>query len=541
MTSATINDRLNRDILAAQRAFQQAGVQLPGQVQQLGQRLGEVAPAFASAASRTFPITEAGIGQAGSADRFVSGIVSGQLGPAIRDAGLNAISTGAIAGGLQAAFNGADLRGAFEGAVTGALNNAIASSGIGDALNNAAAQLGVTLPPIPGIPALGGAAGGLAGASPSGASGGAAAAARSGVTRSGTLATTEPAPARTSIQDPAAQDVTITVDSFLQGLQGSLSSLPGGIGGLINGALNQLLSSTGLSGALGGLVSGLSEGLGNAMAGLTSALGNAAQGLMQGLGNAIQSIPGVGPALTGMTNAIGNFAGNISSSFDALPTAAQAGINGAIAAVGSNVINRLDIPGLPKIPPAAAGIATAAITFAENPASQLVNIASAARTMDKTIRKETRDTTFANIASAATRAAKEMEKNTVRNTDGSYSLVKDPDDAAASVDKTQVVQDGQLTSVTNSFVDNLNDVQLQSYETYARIIRSRFAPYGNNTPDVAVQAYNEYIEFGNLRTPETRLLVNSVKINDANQIKQLADRFLVFYRSDKSRYTLDNL
>lgn len=489
--------------------------------------------------SRIWQISESGIGVQGAAQRLATGITNGVALPAITDLGLReATSIGAIAGGLQGALQGG-LSGAIQGGVTGALNNAIAASGIPDALNNAAAQLGVALPGVPGLPALGG----VGGLSPSGASGGAAASARAGITRAGLAPSGDVNPARTLIQDASSQEVTITVDSFLQSLQGSLSSIAGagGIAGVLGGAIQNLLGSTGLTGALGGIVQGLGSGLSNALGGLTQSLGNAAQGLMQGLGNAIQSIPGVGPVLGNMSNAISGFAGNLSTAYGNLPTAAQAGINGAIAAVGANVVNRLDIPGVPRINPTVAGIATAALRFADNPVAQLNQIATTARELDKRTFGETRDPTFANVASAASRASREMQQSVQRNDNGTYQLIQDPEDAGADIAKTKVVKNGELQPTTNSFVESLNSIQLQSFQTYEKILQSRFISYGDAAPALATQAYREYIEFNSLRTPETKLFVAQIQLNDAQLIKQLADRFLLFYRSSRSRYSLENL
>ena len=527
MTNAIIDtSNFNRARAEAERALVQAQ-------QQLGTRL----PQVATAASRTFSVTNGAIDLPGTAERFATGISSGQIAPAIRDIGINPAAAGAIAGGLDVIFAGGNVQNVLQGAVSGALNNVIAQSGIGDALNNAAAQFGISLPAVPGLPALGGAGGSL-----SGASGGASASARGGITRAGLPADSNVAPARTAIQDGAGTDVEITIDSFLQSLQGSLSSIAGagGIGGLLGGMLNSLLSSTGLTGALGGLVSGLSEGLSNALGGLTDALGQAASGLMQGLGNAIQSIPGVGPAITSMTSAIGDFAGNLSSSYNNLSPALQEGVDGAIAAVGASVVNRV-APGLPRINPAVAGAAVAAVSFADNPVAQLNNIANTARNLDRRTFGETRDPTFANVASAASRAAREMQKNVQRTEDGNYQLIRDPEDAKANINNTVEVVNGELQPVSTSFIDNLNDIQLQSYETYGRILRSKFISYNSEAPDLAVQAYNEYIEFDSLRTPETKQFVSIIEPNDAALIKQLADRFLTFYRSSRSRYTLTNL
>ena len=513
MTNASIDPNFNRLRIETEQALVRAE-------QELGN--GVLNP------SRVWQITDSGIGTQGSAQRLTTGVTNGVALPAITDLGLReAASIGAIAGGLQGALQGG-LKGAIQGGISGALNTAIASSGIPDALNNAAAQLGVALPGVPGLPALGG---GLGGFSLSGASGGAAAGARAGVARP------------TTIVDPAGQEVTITTDSFLQSLQGSLSSISGasGLGGILGGAIQNLLNSTGLTGALGGLVQGLGAGLSNALGGLTQALGNAAQGLMQGLGNAIKSIPGVGPVLGNMSNAISGFAGNLSTAYGNLPTAAQAGINGAIAAVGANVINRLDVPGVPRINPTVAGVAAAALKFADNPVVQLNQIATTARDLDKRTFGETRDPTFANVASAAARASKEMQQFVQRDASGEFRLIQDPDDAKANIVNTQIIRNNELYPVSNSFVENLNSIQLQSFETYERILQSKFTSYGGTAPQLATVAYREYIEFGNLRTPDTKLFITQIQLNDAQLIKQLADRFLLFYRSSRSRYSLENL
>lgn len=509
MSNASIDPNFDRLRIEAERALVLAE-------QELGNRVTNP--------NRVWPITGSGIGSQGEIQRNVRGVAEGAVLPAINDLGLrDATVIGAFAGGLQGALEGG-FRGAIQGGITGALNTAIASSGIADSLNNAAAQLGVALPSVPGLPALGG-------FSLSGASGGAAASARAGVARP------------TTITDPTGQEVTITIDSFLQGLQGSLSSIAGagGFGGILGGAIQGLLNSTGLTGALGGLVQNISAGLSNALGGLTQALGNAAQGLMQGLGNAIKSIPGVGPVLGNMSNAISTFAGNLSSAYSNLPPAAQAGINGAVAAVGANVVNRLDIPGVPRINPTVAGVAAAALKFSDNPAAQLNQIAVTARDLDRRTFGETRDPAFANIASAASRASREMQNSMQRNENGTYQLVQDPDDAKANINNTQIISNGALQPVSNTFVDNLNSIQLQSFETYERIIASRFTSYGGNASELASQAYREYIEFGNLRTPDTKIFITQIDLADAQLIKQLADRFLTFYKSSRSRYTLANL
>ena len=118
---------------------------------------------------------------------------------------------------------------------------------------------------------------------------------------------------------------------------------------------------------------------------------------------------------------------------------------------------------------------------------------------------------------------------------------RNPERASADIQKTQVIRNGAIVETTNTFVDNLNDIQLQSYQTYQRILTGKFAVYGSDAQQLANQAYNEYIEYEQLVTPETKSFILLVKPKDAKTIKDLANRFLTFYRSSKSRYTMSGL
>jgi hypothetical protein len=134
-----------------------------------------------------------------------------------------------------------------------------------------------------------------------------------------------------------------------------------------------------------------------------------------------------------------------------------------------------------------------------------------------------------------------MQQFVQRDASGEFRLIQDPDDAKANIVNTQIIRNNELYPVSNSFVENLNSIQLQSFETYERILQSKFTSYGGTAPQLATVAYREYIEFGNLRTPDTKLFITQIQLNDAQLIKQLADRFLLFYRSSRSRYSLENL
>lgn len=220
---------------------------------------------------------------------------------------------------------------------------------------------------------------------------------------------TEP---NTTIILPNGQEVEITRDSFLQGLVGSLSDILGqGLSGLLDklpGAIGDLLNATGLSGALSGLVGGLSESLGQALGDFTGALGDAAQGLLGGLGNAISEIPGVGPVFDQVTSDLGAFTDNLSAAYGGLDPTGKALVDGAIGAVGANLLNKVNIPGLDNIDPVAAGAVTAGLSFVTNPAVQLNTLANSAEQLSERIVGQINDPTIQNLASTARRAAREM-------------------------------------------------------------------------------------------------------------------------------------
>ena len=220
---------------------------------------------------------------------------------------------------------------------------------------------------------------------------------------------TEP---NTTITLPDGTAVNITKDSFLQGLVGSLSDILGqGLDGLLDklpGAIGDLLNATGLTGALSGLVGGLSEGLGQALGDLTGALGDAASGLFSGLGDAIGEIPGVGPVFDQVTKDIGDFTSNISAAYGGLDPIGKGLVDGAIGAVGANLLNKVNIPGLGNIDPTAAGAVVGALSFATNPAVQLNTLANSAERLSSAVTGQINDPTIENLASTARRAAREM-------------------------------------------------------------------------------------------------------------------------------------
>lgn len=366
------------------------------------------------------------VSNAGAALQGAVGQLSGQLG-------------GALTGQIQGALNGAlgNIQGSLNNALGGALGNPLGGLLGGGGLTSAAGAFG---------------AGGLPG--PSGAAGG---------TYSGTAPSSDIEPVRTAILDPAKANVTIMVDSFLQGLAGSLSSI-GGIGGILGsamqGALGSLLSSTGLSGALGKVTEGLNGALSGALSNMSSALGNVAGNLVNGLGNAISNIPAIGPAFNQFTQGVGNFMNNVNNAFNSLPTDAQQIVSGISRNIGANLVDRA----LNKRSTNRTQNETVVknLEFQDNPTGQLRDIAVACTMMDKKVYKETQDPVFGILSNAANKAAEEMERSTFIKNNGTYGLRRQTQEEL--VENIQKCVDGQIVEIPiDQYSYNLRQPILDSY------------------------------------------------------------------------------
>ena len=238
-------------------------------------------------------------------------------------------------------------------------------------------------------------------------------------TYAGTPVADNPSTVRTQIVDATSGEVNLIKDSFLQGLQGGLSSIIGqGLNNLLGSlpsTMQNLLSSTGLTGALGSALGAIDGAIGKALGGLGDALGDAAGKLASGLGSAISSIPGVGPVFDGFTKGIGDFTKNLSSAVDGLPVGLRSVISEASAQVGANLIGKaLNRPNVVK--DVGRQVANN-IRFKENPATQANAIASAANALHKKTFKTTGDKTFANVANAAKKTAKKFGTKLVKKRD----------------------------------------------------------------------------------------------------------------------------
>ena len=273
----------------------------------------------------------------------------------------------------------------------------------------------------------------------------------------------DPAEVRTEIQDAATDTVDYIKDSFLQGLQGGLSSIAGSfLGGLLDklpSVMGDLLSSTGLSGALGSALGAIDGAIGNALGAVSGALGDMAGKLASGLGAAISSIPGVGPVFDQLSRGIGDFTKNLSGALDSLPTGLQDVLSGAAANVGANLVGK--ISNKPKITSKAGKQIAKDIIFDKNPVGQLNNMASLAKQIDKKTFKTTNDPTFANMATACKRCAKKLGTKIVKKKDGFGVSVEEK---AKEDTILGVVRDGQIFKIGSFEFDRIIELNASDRE-----------------------------------------------------------------------------
>ena len=268
-----------------------------------------------------------------------------------------------------------------------------------------------------------------------------------------------PAEVRTEIQDTTTNAVEYIADSFLQGVQGGLSSIAGSfLGGLLGklpGVMGDLLSSTGLSGALGSALGAIDGAIGNALGAVSGALGDMAGKLASGLGAAISGIPGVGPVFDQFSRGIGDFTKNLSGAVNGLPTGLQDILSGAAANVGANLVGK--IFNKPNITSKAGKQIAKDIIFKENPVGQLNNMASLAKKIDKKTFKTTNDPAFANMATACKRCAKKFRTKLVKKNNGFGVSVEEK---AKENTILGIVVDGQVFKIGSYDFDRIVELRL---------------------------------------------------------------------------------
>ena len=273
-----------------------------------------------------------------------------------------------------------------------------------------------------------------------------------------------PAEVRTEIQDTTTNAVEYIADSFLQGVQGGLSSIAGSfLGGLLGklpGVMGDLLSSTGLSGALGSALGAIDGAIGNALGAVSGALGDMAGKLASGLGAAISGIPGVGPVFDQFSRGIGDFAKNLSGAVNGLPTGLQDILSGAAANVGANLVGK--IFNKPNITSKAGKQIARDIIFNENPVGQLNNMASLAKQIDKKTFGTTNDPAFANMATACKRCAKKFRTKLVKKNNGFGVSVEEK---AKEDTILGIVVDGQVFKIGSFEFDRIVELNPSNRQT----------------------------------------------------------------------------
>jgi hypothetical protein len=273
-----------------------------------------------------------------------------------------------------------------------------------------------------------------------------------------------PAEVRTEIQDTTTNAVEYIADSFLQGVQGGLSSIAGSfLGGLLGklpSVMGDLLSSTGLSGALGSALGAIDGAIGNALGAVSGALGDMAGKLANGLGAAISGIPGVGPVFDQFSRGIGDFAKNLSGAVNGLPTGLQDILSGAAANVGANLVGK--IFNKPNITSKAGKQIAKDIIFNENPVGQLNSMASLAKQIDKKTFKTTNDPAFANMATACKRCAKKFRTKLVKKNNGFGVSVEEK---AKEDTILGIVVDGQVFKIGSYDFDRIVELNPSNRST----------------------------------------------------------------------------
>lgn len=293
-------------------------------------------------------------------------------------------------------------------------------------------------------------------------------------TYAGTANAGNPIAARTQIIDAGNGQVNIITDSFLQGVAGGLSTIVGqsvnNLLGKLPSTMSNLLSTTGLTGALGSAISGK---IGNAISGLGNALGDVAGKLANGLGGAIASIPGVGPVFEGFSKGVGEFAKNLNGAVNKLPLDLKLSISDAAAQVGANLVGKaLNKPNIVKN---VGKQVSRKIAFEENPVTQCNAIAETAAACHRKIYKSTKDKTFLNASNAAKKAAKRFGTKLVKK-NNLYVL----DNTKKSVTQPNKITNGQILDINSNTIKKSttsNICYLPTHPDYNRI--AEFIPYDN--------------------------------------------------------------
>lgn len=254
---------------------------------------------------------------------------------------------------------------------------------------------------------------------------------------------------RTEIKDQPGDTVDYIKDSFLQGLQGGLSSILGqGLTGLFNnlpGVMQQLLTTTGLTGAMGQALAQIDGAIGQALGGVSSAFGKLGGELAQGLGTALGGIPGVGPVFEQLGKGISSFTKNMESGLNGLPDPLKLILGNAAANAGANLVNKATKG--TKIPKVDSVAIAKEVTFGDNPAGQLRTISNIARDLDRKTYKTTGNQIFGDVSAQCALCAREFDKKLVKKKNNQFGFNLQQ---KGVIENTRTVVNGQVYTITNN-------------------------------------------------------------------------------------------
>lgn len=315
-------------------------------------------------------------------------------------------------------------------------------------------------------------------------------------------------PADTKIKDFTDADVEITIDSFLQGVQGSLSSTGTGLTANIFGsAMGNMLAGTALSGALGAVTSSLSPTLGNAMNKFAGSLGNAVGKLTGDVGESLTKIPGVGPVLGQVTKDLDSFSKNVGFSIGGVDVSGQQILGGVVLGVGANIIGKKLRK--PKVSSVDQNLIRKGMEFTDNPAAQLQTISNSCKRLGNKARGQINDPAFDVLSQTAKKASKEMKRCLVKKNNGKWafknSLANEINGNVTKCVNGQIVelQLSDLPNKTNEYT--VSTLQNQSTEFSQlveatgldpNLLQSKILQSGLSVTEYAQRVYNGEITIG---------------------------------------------
>lgn len=255
----------------------------------------------------------------------------------------------------------------------------------------------------------------------------------------------------TNILDILGQELVLTPDTFLQGVQGGLSDVVSQIGGSL---FNQFLGALpqGVQNFLNatGLTTQLQEGINNLFGGnRNNSASQALQGLTDTQKEAIELLE------SEKMQEIARRVPSSISQFQRLQTALQKWNSAIESSVTDPEVKKYFLDRANKIangqdpgPVDTAKLeqltSQGGVEFAENPAALLADIARAAEEVHNKISREVSDETFLKLGSSAAIASSELSQVFVKNDEGKWIFTLTPEEYAAKPNFTFEVEDGVI-------------------------------------------------------------------------------------------------